>query len=445
MSVFKAYDIRGIYPSEIDEKLAWKIGAALVRLLGAKTLVVGRDMRKSAPSIQKAVIDGVTAHGCDVLDIGLVSTPMAYFAIGSLPCDGGLSTTASHNPPQYIGAKICRAGAVPMSNATGIGDLERMVKEELAPAAGTKRGSVRAVDVRAGFQAHMRRFIGKWRPLKAVIDTANGMAGLEVPIVLEGTSLDWKGLFLEIDGTFPNHEANPLKDANIADLRRAVVAQKVDVGFAFDGDADRCCVVDEKGERVGADLVTALLAQEFLAKEQGAAVVYDLRASRVVAEEITRLGGRPLRERVGHSFIKATMRKENAPFAGELSGHFYFRDFFFSDCGTLAMVHLLNRMSRETRPLSALVAPLRRYFGTGELNFEVKDPDATLKEIRARHGGGKQDELDGISVVFPDYWFNVRKSNTEPLLRLMLEAKTKELRDAKQAELAKLIGGTPHH
>jgi phosphomannomutase len=445
MSVFKAYDIRGIYPSEIDEKLAWRIGAALVRLLGAKTLVVGRDMRTSAPSIQKAVIDGVTAHGCDVLDIGLVSTPMAYFGIGSLKCDGGLSTTASHNPPQYIGAKICRAGAVPMSNATGIGDLERMVKDELQPAPGTKRGVVRAVDVKADFQKHMRRFIEKWRPLEAVIDTANGMAGLEVPIVLEGTPLQWKGLFLEIDGTFPNHEANPLKDANIADLRREVVAQKADVGFAFDGDADRCCVVDEKGERIGADLVTALLAQEFLAKERGAAVVYDLRASRVVPEEIARLGGRPLRERVGHSFIKATMRKENAPFAGELSGHFYFRDFFFSDCGTLAMVHVLNRMSRETRPLSALVAPLRRYFGTGELNFEVKDPDATLKEIRARHAGGQQDELDGVSVVFADHWFNVRKSNTEPLLRLMLEAKTKELRDSKAAELAKLIGGKPHH
>jgi phosphomannomutase len=445
MSVFKAYDIRGIYPTEIDEKLAWRIGAALVRLLKAKTLVVGRDMRKSAPSIQKAVIEGITAHGCDVIDIGLVSTPMAYFGIGSLKADGGLTTTASHNPPQYIGAKICRAGAVPMSNETGIGELEKMVKDELAPAPGTKRGSVRAVDVRAEFQKHMRRAIGTWRPIKAVIDTANGMGGLEVPIVLEGAPLQWTGLFLEIDGTFPNHEANPLKDSNIVDLRREVVAQKADVGFAFDGDADRCCIVDEKGERVGADLVTALLAQEFLAREKGAAIVYDLRASRVVEEEIARLGGRPLRERVGHSFIKATMRRENAPFAGELSGHFYFRDFFFSDCGTLAMVHVLNRMSRETQPLSRLIAPLRRYFGTGEVNFEVNDPDATLKEIRARHAAGKQDELDGISVVFPDYWFNVRKSNTEPLLRLMLEAKTKELRDAKQAELAKLIGGKPHH
>jgi phosphomannomutase len=445
MSVFKAYDIRGVYPTEIDEKLAWRIGAALVQLLKAKRLVVGRDMRKSAPAIQKAVIDGVTAHGCDVIDIGLVSTPMAYFGIGSLAADGGLTTTASHNPPQYIGAKICRAGAVPMSNQTGIGELEQLVKDELKPAAGTRRGSVATVDVRADFQKHMRRFIGKWRPLKAVIDTANGMGGLEVPIVLDGTTLQWQGLFLEIDGTFPNHEANPLKDTNIVDLKREVLAQKADVGFAFDGDADRCCVVDEKGERVGADLVTALLAQEFLAKEKGAAVVYDLRASRVVPEEITRLGGRPLRERVGHSFIKATMRKENASFAGELSGHFYFRDFFFSDCGTLAMVHVLNRMSRETKPLSELIAPLRRYAGTGELNFEVKDPDATVRAIRAGYAGGQQDELDGISVVYPDFWFNVRKSNTEPLLRLMLEARTPALRDAKRDELAKLIGGKPHH
>jgi phosphomannomutase len=443
-SVFKAYDIRGVYPTEIDEKLAWRIGAALVKLLKAKRLVVGRDMRKSAPSIQKAVIDGVTAHGCDVVDIGLVSTPMAYFGIGSVESDGGLTTTASHNPPQYIGAKICRGGAVPMSKDTGIGELEVMVREELPPPAGVKRGSVSTRDIAADYRTHMRRFMEPWRPLKAVIDTANGMGGLEVPLVLEGTSLQWKGLFLEVDGTFPNHEANPLKDANIVDLRREVVAQKADVGFAYDGDADRCCVVDERGERVGADLVTALLAQEFLAKEKGAAIVYDLRASRVLPEEIARLGGRPLRERVGHSFIKATMRRENAPFAGELSGHFYFRDHYFSDCGTLAMVHVLNRMSREQRPLSALIAPLRRYHGTGELNFEVADPDAKLEEIRAKYRDGQQDELDGISVVFPDHWFNVRKSNTEPLLRLMLEAKTAALRDAKRAEVERLIGGKPH-
>ena len=443
-SVFKAYDVRGVYPTEIDEKLAWRIGAALVKLLKAKRLVVGRDMRKSAPAIQKAVIDGVTAHGCDVVDIGLVSTPMAYFGIGSIASDGGLTTTASHNPPQYIGAKFCRAGAVPMSKDTGIGELETMVRDELKPAAGVKRGSVRTADIAADYRTHMRRFMEEWRPLKAVIDTANGMGGLEVPLVLEGTKLQWKGLFLEVDGTFPNHEANPLKDANIADLRREVVAQKADVGFAYDGDADRCCVVDERGERVGADLVTALLAQEFLAKEKGAAIVYDLRASRVLPEEITRLGGRPLRERVGHSFIKATMRRENSPFAGELSGHFYFRDHFFSDCGTLAMVHVLNRMSREKRPLSELIAPLRRYHGTGELNFEVGDPDAKLKELRAAYADGKQDELDGISVVYPDFWFNVRKSNTEPLLRLMLEARTAALRDAKRAEVEKRIGGKPH-
>jgi len=451
VGVFKAYDIRGIYPGEIDEKLAWKIGAGLVKLLAAKRLVVGRDMRKSAPSIQKAVIDGITAHGCDVIDIGLVSTPMAYFGIGSLDADGGLTTTASHNPPQYIGAKICRRGAVPMSKDTGIGELEQMAKGDLAPPAGTKRGGVTTVDVRKGYQQQLRRFMQPWKGIKAVIDTANGMGGLEVPLVLEGSGLDWSGLFLEVDGTFPNHEANPLKDENIVDLKREVVARKADVGFAFDGDADRCCFVDEKGERIGADLITALLAREFLAKEKGAAIVYDLRASRVLPEDVAARGGRPLRERVGHSFIKATMRKENAPFAGELSGHFYFRDHFFSDCGTLAMAHVLNVMAREKKPLSQLVAPLRKYFSTGEVNFEVADADAKLAELRDAYAKGKgaaaplsSDELDGLSVAFPDFWFNVRKSNTEPLLRLMLEAPTKELLDRKRDELVKRIGGRPH-
>ena len=448
MSVFKAYDIRGVYPGEIDERLARRIGAALVKLLQARTLVVGRDMRRSAPSIQKAVIEGVTSHGCDVLDIGLVSTPMAYFGIGTLPADGGLSTTASHNPPQYIGAKICRAGAVPMSKETGIGEIERMstaatADADLAPPAGIRRGSVKAVDLKADYQRHVRRFMQPWRELSAVIDTANGMGGLEVPLVLEGAPLRWTGLFLEIDGSFPNHEANPLKDANIADLRREVIARRADVGFAFDGDADRCCVVDERGERVGADLVTALLAREFLREEKGAAIVYDLRASRVLPEEVTALGGRPLRERVGHSFIKATMRREGAPFAGELSGHFYFRDHCYSDCGTLAMVHLLNVMSRERRPLSQIVAPLRRYHSTGELNFEVHDADACLAGIRRRFASGRQDELDGISVVCDDFWFNVRKSNTEPLVRLMLEARTRETMERRRDEIVALIGGRP--
>ncbi len=443
MSVFKAYDIRGVYPSEIDEKLAWKIGAGLVKLLRARTLVVGRDMRKSAPSIQKAVIDGITAHGCNVIDIGLVSTPMAYFGIGSLQADGGLTTTASHNPPQYIGAKICRAGAVPMSKETGIGELELMTRGALPAPAGVKLGTVTTVDVCADYQRHLRRFMQPWKQLHAVIDTANGMGGLEVPLVLDGVALRWSGLFLEIDGTFPNHEANPLKDENIVDLKRAVVEQKADVGFAYDGDADRCCVVDELGQRVGADLVTALLAREFLRQEKGAAIVYDLRASRVVAEEVAALGGRPLRERVGHSFIKATMRRENAPFAGELSGHFYFRDHYFSDCGTLAMVHLLNVMSREGKPLSQIIAPLRRYHATGELNFEVHDADAKLAELRAHFAGAKQDELDGISVELADYWFNVRKSNTEPLLRLMLEARTRAILESRRLEIVKLIGGTP--
>lgn len=444
MSVFKAYDIRGVYPTEIDERLAARIGAGLVKLLGARRLVVGRDMRRSAPSIQRAVIEGITAQGCDVIDIGLVSTPMAYFGIGSLDADGGLTTTASHNPPQYIGAKICRRGAVPMSKETGIGELERLAAGGIAPPPGVARGRVTQVDVRADYRRHLQGFMRPWPGLRAVIDTANGMGGLEVPLVLEGAGLDWSGLFLELDGGFPNHEANPLKDENIADLRREVVARKAHVGFAFDGDADRCCVVDERGERIGADLVTALLAREFLERQPGAAIVYDLRASRVLPEEIEARGGRPLRERVGHSFIKATMRREDAPFAGELSGHFYFRDHYFSDCGTLAMAWVLNVMAREGKPLSQLVAPLRRYHSTGEVNFEVDDPDARLRELRARFAGGRQDELDGISVVFEDWWFNVRKSNTEPLLRLMLEAKTPELMAQRKAEVVACIGGRPH-
>jgi phosphomannomutase len=438
MSIFKAYDIRGVYPDELDESLARRIGAALVRLLEARRLVVGRDMRRSAPSIQQAMIEGITAQGCDVLDVGLVSTPMAYYAIGALDADGGLSATASHNPPQYIGAKICRRGAVPMSRDTGIGEIERMVAEEFPPA--SRKGTVEEVDIRQDYRRHIQGFIRDFGSLKVVLDTANGMGGLEVPLVLDGTGLDWHGLFLDLDGTFPNHEANPLKDENLVDLRRAVLERGADVGFAFDGDADRCCVLDEKGRRVGADLVTALLAREFLKRRPGATIIYDLRSSRVLPEEIERLGGKPMRERVGHSFIKATMRRESSPFAGELSGHFYFQDHYFSDCATLAMVCMLNLIQEEGRPLSELVRPLERYHSTGEVNFEVEDPDAKLRELRERFRDGDQDELDGISVRYPDFWFNVRKSNTEPLVRLRLEAISEEILRTRQQELESILG-----
>jgi phosphomannomutase len=439
MSVFKAYDIRGIYPSQIDEDLARRMGAALVHLLRANRLVVGRDMRQSAPSIQDAVMEGITSQGCNVLDIGLVSTPMAYYAIGALSCDGGLATTASHNPPEYIGAKICRAEAKPMSAETGLRDIERMVAEQdFAPQA--SRGRIEQVDIQENYRDHLLRFAVPWSARKVAIDTANGMGGLEVPLLLKDSPLDWQGIFLDLDGLFPNHEANPLKDENIADLRELLLGSGGEVGFAFDGDGDRCCVLDEKGERVGSDLVTALLAREFLREEPGASIVYDLRSSRALAEEIEGCGGKAVRERVGHSFIKATMRQDNSPFAGELSGHFYFRDHFFSDCASLAMIHMLNLLEKEQRPLSELVAPLKKYCSTGEVNFEVADPKAKIEELKSRYGDGEQDELDGITVCYPDYWFNVRMSNTEPLLRLRLEADTDDLLARKQDELCALLG-----
>ncbi len=439
MSIFKAYDIRGIYPDQIDEKLATRLGASLVRLLEARTLVVGRDMRESAPSIQKALIDGITSQGCDVIDIGLVSTPMAYYGIGALDADGGLSATASHNPPEYIGAKICRRDAVPMSGDTGIKELEKMVREEFAPAANP--GKVRTVDLQEDYRKHLQSKFQPWGDFSVVIDTANGMGGLEVPLVLEGAGLNWKGMFLEVDGRFPNHEANPLKDENIEDLRREVLASGASVGFAFDGDADRCCVLDEKGQRVGSDLVTALLAREFLEAEPGATIIYDLRSSKAVREEIESRGGKPVRERVGHSFMKATMRETSCPFAGELSGHFYFRDHYYSDCATMAMASILNLMTKEGKPLSEIVEPLRRYHNSGEVNFEVNDPDAMIQVLRDRYADGEQDQLDGITIQYPDHWFNVRKSNTEPLLRLLLEADSAELLNQKQAELTSLLAG----
>jgi phosphomannomutase len=439
MSIFKAYDIRGIYPKELDETMARRIGAAFARFLRAKSLVVGRDMRVSAPSIKKAVVEGILSQGTDVIDVGLTSTPMAYFAIGSLGGDGGLTTTASHNPPEYIGFKLCRENAIPLSGDTGIKDIEKMATAGDVPAA-ARRGSVREVDIRDAHRRHVLSFAEKWRPLDVVIDTANGMGGLEVPLVLEGSPLKITWLYRELDGNFPNHEANPLKDENIAELQAKVRAVKADVGFAFDGDADRCAVVDEKGERVASDIVTALVAPQILRKSPGGSIVYDLRSSRAVPEEITRAGGKPVRERVGHAFMRATLRKHQGPFGGELSGHYYFRDNFFSDSATIAMVQVLNLMAADPRPLSQIAAPVQRYASTGEVNFEVADKDGMIARLAELYRGHEIDYLDGITVQAKDWWFNVRKSNTEPLLRLCLEANDAKLLDQKRAELMKILG-----
>jgi len=450
MGIFKAYDIRGVFPKELDEALARKIGSGFARLLKAKRLVVGRDMRTHGPLVQRAVIEGIRDTGCDVLDIGLASTPMAYFAIGSQDVDGGMNVTASHNPGQYNGMKLCSRGARPISAANGILDIERMCAEA-QPAPVARRGEVREIDLLDAYADHVAKFASIERPMTVAIDAANGMGAYTLPPILERLkNVTTHTLFMELDGSFPNHEANPIKEENLRDVQELTRMHKANFGVGFDGDADRCCFVDEAGRTVSADLMTALLSRVFLARQPGAPVVYDLRSSWVVKEEIERAGGVAIRDRVGHSFIKATMRERGAVFAGELSGHFYFADNFVSDSGEIAFVSALSMLSRGDEPLSKRVESLRRYHATGEINFHVADKDAAIAQLVQRYKAGKQDMLDGVTVEFGDlsspdwWWFNVRASNTEPLLRLNLEARNAATRDARRDELVGLLGEPEH-
>ncbi len=443
MSIFKAYDIRGTYPDQIDARIARRIGQALVHFLKAKRLVVGRDMRTMAPEIQDAVIGGILSMGCDVIDIGLASTPMGYYAIGKLPCDGGLIVTASHNPKQYIGFKLCRQEARPMSGDTGIKDIEKLVHgPDLATAA--RAGKRDHVNVKAEFEQHIANFQKGIAPMTIVVDYANGMGAHEAPAIFAKIpGLKVVSLYEELDGTFPNHEANPLKESNLDDLRAAVKKHKAPLGLAFDGDADRCAFVDEDGRTVHADLITVILARGMLQRFPGKGIIYDLRSSKVVPEEIQKLGGRPVRERVGHSFMKETMRRTDCIGGGELSGHFYFAENYFTDCGVLAAIMVMNQMSQEKRRLKAAADELRKYFPTGEINFKVADKDSLMQQVERKYATGKIDHLDGVTVTFPDWWVNVRPSNTEPYLRMCLEADTKALMDEKKAELIAILG-PPH-
>lgn len=448
MGIFKAYDIRGVFPTELDADMARKIGHAFARRIEAKRLLVGQDMRVHSPEVAGAVIEGMRDAGADVVSIGLASTPMTYFAIGGQDVDGGLCVTASHNGGEYNGMKLCGRGATPISKVNGIGDIETMCAEPYPGVIGT-RGSFEEIDLMPEYAKHVASFVDMENPVKMSIDAANGMAGHTLPHLLPLLpKLTVDSIFMEPDGTFPNHEANPIKEENLDDVRELVKEKGADLGVGFDGDADRCCFVDETGRTVSADLMTALLSAEFLRREPGAHFVYDLRSSWVVKEEIESRGGRAHRDRVGHSFIKATMREANSIFAGELSGHFYFRDNYVCDSGVLAMVSTLNLVARtenKGRPLSALVEDLRRYHSTGEINFEVEDKAAAIKSLRERYSDGRHDELDGITVEYGDlssddwWWFNVRMSNTEPLLRLNLEARRVETRDAKRDELVALL------
>jgi phosphomannomutase len=453
MGIFKAYDIRGVVPDELDAALAYKIGHAFARLLKARRLLVGRDMRVHSPEIAEAVIEGMRDAGTSVVSIGLTETPMAYWAIGSSDVDGGLCVTASHNPGKYNGMKLCRQGARPVSAANGILDLERMCKEPVPPPMKV-RGKLEEKDVLQAYARHVAGFSHMEREVSIAIDAANGMAGHTLPVLLPLlTKVRATTMLMEPDGTFPNHEANPIKEENLDPVRELVKRSGSNVGVGFDGDADRCCFVDERGRTVPADLMTGLLSRELLARAPGAAIVYDLRSSWAVKEAIREAGGVPIRERVGHSFIKATMREKDAIFGGELSGHFYFKENYTCDSGMIAMVSVLDLLGRRSAggtTLSALASDMRRYHATGEINFQVEDKAAVLARLEARFRDGHQDQLDGLTVEYGElgdrewWWFNVRPSNTEPYLRLNLEASSAALRDARRAELVGLIGEPQH-
>lgn len=447
MGIFKAYDIRGLHPSEIHPDIARKIGRAFSDLLGPGAVIVGRDVRVHSPEIAEAVCAGLRDVGRKVIDIGLASTPMAYYAIGSRDVAGGLVVTASHNPGEYNGMKLCREGAKPVAYTTGIDLIEAACAGD-GPQAGAERGDVELLDLTAGYYAHVASFAKLDQPVKVAIDAANGMAGYTLPGILNLIpEIQAESIFMEPDGTFPNHEANPLKEENLDPVRELIAQTGARVGVSFDGDADRCCFVDELGQTVSADLITALLARDLIAQRGPVPVVYDLRSSWVVKEEIEAAGGRAIRDRVGHSFIKATMRSEGALFGGELSGHFYFADNFTTDSGVLAMISVLNLIARHPdTPFSQLVGDLRRYHQTGEINFRVEDTAAAMASLREAFPDGRSDELDGVTIEYGAlgdaewWWCNVRSSNTEPLLRLNLEANTAELRDRRRDQVVELLG-----
>jgi phosphomannomutase len=439
--VFKAYDVRGLYPAELDEAGAEAIGRAYVEQFEPRRIAVGRDMRLSSPAMQEALMRGAAAAGADVLDLGLIGTEMLYFAVGSLGLEGGGMVTASHNPKEYTGMKLVRRGALPLGGESGLLDVRDRALGDAEPEASAP-GKIEPYDIWPAFVERVLSFVdvSAIKPLNVVIDAANGMAGTMLPPVLERLPVETIRCYFEPDGSFPNHEPNPLLPENREFIIGKTLEEGADLGVAFDGDADRCFFVDDTGEFVPGDFVTALFAESVLEKEPGAKIIYDVRASRAVPQTIERDGGVPLVERVGHAFIKARMRKEDAAFAGEVSGHYYFRDFSQADTGTVPFLLMLELISKNGRPLSEILAPLRsRYFITGEINTPVADVALKLQELKERYADGRISHLDGISIDYDDWHFNVRPSNTEPLLRLNLEAASERLMEGKRDEVLALI------
>lgn len=454
--VFKAYDVRGTVPDQLNEDAAWRIGNAVAQFLrtsltgydrsdeAKNTLIVGRDIRKHSPALSHALIEGARATGARVIDIGLVDTSQIYFATNHLPCCGGVMVTASHNPANYNGFKICGPKGKPIGQDTGLREICRIamaISRHRVP----ESEPARQLDLSVEYRAYLHRFLVPPRPLKAVIDASNGSAGRWFPILFSNVpNLTVIPLNFEHNGDFV-HPPNPLVAANLDQLRAAVREHGADFGACFDGDADRCMFVDEKANISRCDVLTALLAGEYLRERPGSTVVYDLRSSRAVPDAIRQAGGLPRRERVGHVFMKRTMAEHDAVFGGELSGHFYFRDFFYCDSGLFAFVAVLNLMTRTGRPLSELLAPHETYFASGEQNFENPDKEATFRAIAEKYRDAEIDYLDGVTVQYADWWFNVRASNTEPLLRLNMEAGSVELLNRRMSELAPMLGKLVDH
>ena len=455
-AVFKAYDIRGVYPAQIDEDLAWKIGHGSAQFLrtmlsgydrgqtSANRLVVGRDMRTSSEGLASNLIDGILASGAGCVDIGMVDTPAVYFAINHLGACGGIQVTASHNPPQYNGFKISGLKARPIGENTGLKEIKRIVSTlRRMPTAGTP-ATVQQMNLWEPYRQHVLKFLKLKKKLKIVVDASNGMAGKMVPEIFQDPLLEIIPVNFEITGSFV-HPPNPLVEENLQQVKKVIKQTKADFGVCFDGDADRCMFMDERAQTVTSDLMTALMARHFLRTNPGVTIVYDLRSSRVVAEEIKAAGGIPRRERVGHAFIKKAMADTHAVFGGELSGHYYFRDNFNCDSGAIVFATACSLLSASDLSLSQMIAPLRRYSASGEINFEVEDKAGKMKEVEEKFSDAEIDHTDGVTISYPDWWANIRASNTEPLLRLNLEANDPALMRAKLTELEKMLGKPVKH
>jgi phosphomannomutase len=449
--IFDFEKIMGIYPDQLNEEDAWKIGCATARFLrsllrgyqrgqaASQSLCVGRDMRTHSEAMVRALIEGMNSTGTNVIDIGMIDTPQMYFAINHLGTCGGIQVTASHNPAKYNGFKISGLDAKPISGDTGLKDIEHIAMA-LLHTKGKATGSVESRDLTDEYKKHVLKFLrSNIKKMKIAVDASNGMAGKMVPALFGKLPVQIIDINFKHDGKF-KHEPNPLVESNLAELKKLVKKNKCDFGVCFDGDADRLMMVDEKSNTIGCDLMTALMAPYFLEKHPKSTVVYDLRSSRVVAEEIIKHGGTPRRERVGHAFMKKALRDSHSVFGGELSGHFYYRDNFYADSGMITLVHVINIISEAKVPISELISPLRRYHSSGEMNFTVENKQAKMDELTRRYGDGQIDHLDGVTIGYKEWWFNCRLSNTEPLLRLNVEAKSKELLDEKLAEITGQLG-----